>query len=62
MKTIFLVSLVLLCSSNSIIGRRNKPEDKTKCPQVKAIRNFDLKEVMYCICLMINQIITANMQ
>lgn len=29
----------------AISGQRKRPEDKTKCPNVRAIRNFDLEQV-----------------
>lgn len=42
-KWLIFVSLlaVLLCAS----CERKRKEDKTKCPKVKAIRNFDLEGV-----------------
>ncbi|KAJ3640954.1 hypothetical protein Zmor_027486 [Zophobas morio] len=39
---LFLLLLLLSCSCS----RRKRPEDKTKCPKVKAIRNFDLEQMM----------------
>ncbi|XP_074041439.1 lipocalin/cytosolic fatty acid-binding protein Karl [Leptinotarsa decemlineata] len=43
--SIFHVCIIILCICESI-AKRNRPEDKTKCPKVKAIRNFDLQEML----------------
>ncbi|KAL1509857.1 hypothetical protein ABEB36_004532 [Hypothenemus hampei] len=40
---IFLFTLLLL---NTSLCLRNRKEDKTKCPKVKAIRNFDLERLL----------------
>ncbi|CAH1119262.1 unnamed protein product [Phaedon cochleariae] len=42
----FLVNIISVFFISGIIARRNRPEDKTKCPKVRAIRNFDLQEMM----------------
>ncbi|CAH0553281.1 unnamed protein product [Brassicogethes aeneus] len=41
-----LLTFLILLNSYSCQGRRKRPEDKTKCPKVKAIRNFDLEKMM----------------
>lgn len=40
-----LMFLVLFCVLNTSFSFRKRAEDKTKCPKVKAIRNFDLEQV-----------------
>ncbi|KAG5895371.1 hypothetical protein JTB14_029595 [Gonioctena quinquepunctata] len=42
---LFWACVVLLVISGAL-SRRNRPEDKTKCPKVKAIRNFDLQQML----------------
>ncbi|KAJ8937458.1 hypothetical protein NQ314_011847 [Rhamnusium bicolor] len=40
--TIFVLLAFLVLSL--VLAKRKRPEDKTKCPKVKAIRNFDLEQ------------------
>ncbi|XP_056634829.1 apolipoprotein D [Diorhabda sublineata] len=43
---IILFSLFVIVTIKTALARRNRPEDKTKCPEVRAIRNFDLQEML----------------
>ncbi|VEN61724.1 unnamed protein product [Callosobruchus maculatus] len=43
---VVLVFFVVIVSYFQVSSRRNRPEDKTKCPKVRAIRNFDLQQML----------------
>ncbi|CAH1109585.1 unnamed protein product [Psylliodes chrysocephalus] len=43
---IFPVILIIIVKDVFSQIRRNRPEDKTKCPRVRAIRNFDLQQLL----------------
>lgn len=45
MKLLFILLVFYLVWGG--FGRRKRLEDKTKCPNVKAIRNFDLEQVRF---------------
>ncbi|XP_072378090.1 apolipoprotein D isoform X1 [Diabrotica undecimpunctata] len=45
-KCVILFAIIGIFAVNNVQTRRNRPEDKTKCPQVRAIRNFDLQEML----------------
>lgn len=49
--TLILLICVSLVSSVYCFKRR---EDKTKCPHVRSIRNFDLNEVSFFIILIVS--------
>ncbi|CAH1981051.1 unnamed protein product [Acanthoscelides obtectus] len=43
---VVLLFFVVVVTNCQVISRRNRPEDKTKCPKVRAIRNFDLQQML----------------
>ncbi|KAJ8920355.1 hypothetical protein NQ315_005219 [Exocentrus adspersus] len=45
-KYIVLATILAVFVLNSAWARIKRPEDKTKCPVVKAIRNFDLQQML----------------
>lgn len=41
----FVLVFLLLVLTMCVDSYRKRPEDKTKCPKVKAIRNFNVEDV-----------------